>query len=435
MKAALASVLLVGLVACGSKAAEEAPVATTTETATAEPVGSEVLAAAGADAPSPAVSGSAPDVSEPDYSKKNPDPHLAKQAALRDAMEFGMMGLLNRGAGGDPNAPTAPWGRDDSLDPGGLKARGNMWGDEIGKADGAGGLGLGGIGKGEGGGGRGEGIGLGNIGTLGRGAGTGSGGQAFGSGSGRLGGSSRSKPPSVRMGATSVSGRLPPEVIQRIVRQNFGRFRLCYENGLKNHPDLTGKVTVSFTIKNDGSVSDVKANTDMGDAAVASCVGKAFGGLSFPQPEGGVVKVSYPIMFSPGDAPASASSGGSAAGSAKAATPASPASTEPTIGGKALPEVTALEIEKALRDAGYTDVSSSTKPGSKAVIFSAKKGTHAFTLTFVAANAGADALPADEKKRLISDAKLFSAGNFFLAVESDDKTLAQSLLDAIIKKP
>src|SRR5207247_4442159 len=45
----------------------------------------------------------------------NADPHIARQAALRDAAEFGMIGLLNSGAGGDPNAPTAPWGRDDSL--------------------------------------------------------------------------------------------------------------------------------------------------------------------------------------------------------------------------------------------------------------------------------------------------------------------------------
>lgn len=50
---------------------------------------------------------------------------------------------------------------------------------------------------------------------------------------GKHGDSNRTKPPSVRMGATSVSGRLPPEVVQRIARQSFGRFRLCYENGLR----------------------------------------------------------------------------------------------------------------------------------------------------------------------------------------------------------
>jgi hypothetical protein len=228
----------------------------------------------------------------------NPDPHIARAAALRDAAEFGMIGLLNSGAGGDPDAPTAPWGRDDSLGNDPLSARGNMWGDAIGDSFGAGGLGLSGIG--EGGGGRGEGIGLGSIGTIGHGAGLGNG-QGFGNGNGRLGGSHRTKPPSVRMGATSVSGRLPPEVIQRIVRQNFGRFRMCYENGLKSNPNLTGRVSVSFVIGVDGSVSSVgNGGSDLPDSGVVSCVVRSFGGLSFPQPEGGVVKVTYPIMFSPG---------------------------------------------------------------------------------------------------------------------------------------
>lgn len=230
--------------------------------------------------------------------KDNPDPHIARSAALREAAEFGMIGLLNTGSGGDPNAPTAPWGRDDSLGTDPISARGNMWGDSIGDAFGAGGLGLSGIG--EGGGGRGEGIGLGSIGTLGHGAGTGTG-QGFGSGHGRLGGSHRTKPPQVRMGATTVNGRLPPEVIQRIVRQNYGRFRLCYENGLKNNPNLQGRVAVRFVIGRDGSVSNVgNGGSDLPDPNVVQCVIRAYYGLSFPQPEGGIVTVVYPIMFSPG---------------------------------------------------------------------------------------------------------------------------------------
>ena len=199
----------------------------------------------------------------------NADPHIARQAALRDAAEFGMIGLLNSGSGGDPSAPAAPWGpatiRSATIP---MSARGNMWGNDIGgESFGAGGLGLSGIG--EGGGGRGEGIGLGGIGTLGHGAGTGTG-QGFGSGHGRLGGSHRSKPPSVRMGATQVSGRLPPEVIQRIVRQNFGRFRLCYENGLRNNPNLQGRVSVRFVIGRDGAVGSVgNGGSDMPDGAAA----------------------------------------------------------------------------------------------------------------------------------------------------------------------
>jgi hypothetical protein len=229
----------------------------------------------------------------------NPDPHLARQAALKEAAEFGMIGLINVSAGGDPNAPTAPWGRDDSLGNDPLSARGNMWGDAIGDAFGAGGLGLTGVG--EGGGGRGEGIGLGNIGALGHGAGTGTG-QGFGNGHGRLGGAHQTKSPSLRQGTTQVNGRLPPEVIQRIVRQNFGRFRLCYENGLKGNPTLSGRVSVKFVIDRSGAVSTASdGGSELPDQGVIGCVVRGFGNLSFPQPEGGIVTVVYPIIFSPGD--------------------------------------------------------------------------------------------------------------------------------------
>lgn len=229
----------------------------------------------------------------------NPDPHIARQAAMREAAEFGMIGLLNVGGGADPNAPTAPWGREDSLGNDPMSAQGNMWGDSIGDSFGAGGLGLSGVG--EGGGGRGEGIGLGNIGTIGHGAGTGKG-QGFGSGHGRLSGTHKTKAPKLRQGSTQVNGRLPPEVIQRIVRQNFGRFRLCYENGLRTNPNLQGRVAVKFVIDRGGAVSTAQdGGSDLPDKGVVSCVVRRFGSLSFPQPEGGIVTVVYPIIFNPGD--------------------------------------------------------------------------------------------------------------------------------------
>jgi hypothetical protein len=180
-----------------------------------------------------------------------------------------------------------------------MSARGNMWGDAIGDSFGAGGLGLSGLG--EGGGGRGEGIGLGGVGTIGHGAGTGNG-QGFGSGHGKLTGGHQTRVPQLRQGSTTVNGRLPPEVIQRIVRANFGRFRLCYENGMRTNPNLQGRVAVKFVIDRNGAVSTAAdGGSDLPDQGVVGCVVRGFSNLSFPQPEGGIVTVIYPIIFNPGD--------------------------------------------------------------------------------------------------------------------------------------
>jgi hypothetical protein len=192
-----------------------------------------------------------------------------------------------------------------------LAARGNMWAWRSGEAGGEGGLGLSGIGEGGGAGSGSLGIGLGRVGTLGHtdgapGPGLGGEGSPSAGGSGwsrgwRMWGSHRARPPVCRCwGNVMVSGRLPPESIQRIVRQNFGRFRACYEGGLSKNPSLSGRVSARFVIGRDGAVSNVgDGGSDMPDRAVTSCVMRAFYGISFPQPEGGIVTVTYPIVFSP----------------------------------------------------------------------------------------------------------------------------------------
>ena len=87
----------------------------------------------------------------------NPDPHIARQAALREAAEFGMIGLLNRRPAAIRTRRRPPGVATTRSATTPMSARGNMWGDAIGDSFGRGGLGLSGIG--EGGGGRGEGIG------------------------------------------------------------------------------------------------------------------------------------------------------------------------------------------------------------------------------------------------------------------------------------
>jgi len=226
--------------------------------------------------------------------KSNTDPQIARQAALDEARNFGMIGLLSSFSGGDPSAVTAKWGGDTSFGSDDRSALGNMWGSSIHEAAGSGGLGV--TGLEEGGGGKGEGIGIDRIGTIGADLG------------GPGGFNRKLKPkdhktsaPIMRPQGVTSSGRLPAEIIQRTVRQNFGRFRFCYEQGLRANPNLQGRVAVRFVIGRDGSVSQVSnGGSDLADQNVVSCVVRSFYGLSFPAPEDGIVTVTYPILFQPG---------------------------------------------------------------------------------------------------------------------------------------
>ncbi len=126
----------------------------------------------------------------------------------------------------------------------------------------------------------------------------------------------RFEPAVVRL-ARGVNGRLPPETIRQVVREQFGRFRQCYEAGLSRDPKLTGKIVVRFVIGRDGTVSNAAPSplpaspelppnapevpeTSMPDDEVTKCVVDAFKDLEFPKPQGGIVTVVYPIVFSPG---------------------------------------------------------------------------------------------------------------------------------------
>ncbi len=117
----------------------------------------------------------------PRYGVAGPEVDPSRSAAMRDSAQFGMIGLLNTGAGGDPNAPTSV-------------------------------------------GGSGEAIGLGSIGTIGHGVGTGGG---FGSGHGRLGGSHHAGAGHARSSRVPATSAPTPEAA---IDPN-GRFATTYRPG------------------------------------------------------------------------------------------------------------------------------------------------------------------------------------------------------------
>jgi hypothetical protein len=232
----------------------------------------------------------------PREARRDPAPDVAPSPrvdALADASSFGMIGLLGQGTSRVTSA--GEFARGAGADD--LAISGELWGRLTSEAWGWGDLALTGVG--EGGGGTGEGIGIGQIGTLGHTYGP-PGWGLGGEGSKRLKDTHRVRSYICRGYGCSISGRLPAEIIRRIVRQNFGRFRACYEAGLVRNPALAGTVSARFVIGRDGAISNVGlAGSTLPDADVTSCVVRGFYGISFPVPDGGIVFVTYPIAFSP----------------------------------------------------------------------------------------------------------------------------------------
>ncbi|HTM45616.1 MAG TPA: AgmX/PglI C-terminal domain-containing protein [Polyangiaceae bacterium] len=213
----------------------------------------------------------------------------SRAETIRAAREFGMVSLLET-IGTESSA--AAWNSE-------IQAVGGettgLWGDELGDISGSG-LRLSGDGRGTGG--PGKGVDIDDIGGLnGRPPG------------GFIGAFSKpgapghkTRVPVMRTGPTTVSGRLLPEVVQRTVRQNYGRFRMCYEKGLVRNPALAGRVEVRFLIDSSGAVAQaMQGASDLPDPDVSSCIVKQFFALSFPQPENGTVSVTYPLALSPAE--------------------------------------------------------------------------------------------------------------------------------------
>jgi hypothetical protein len=203
--------------------------------------------------------------------------------------------------------PASPWSTDDHAGKDKDNRMGAMFGAE--PADQAGyGLGLWGVG--EGGGGKGAGIGIDGVGSTigGGGGGPGDWGvgrgdkDGWGNGHGKVPGAHQAKAPIFRQPEIKVNGQLPPDAIQRVVRLNFGKFRMCYEDQLKSNPSLQGRVVTKFMIGRDGAVVAAQdGGSDLPNQKVVSCIVRSFQNLSFPTPDGGNVTVTYPLILQPGE--------------------------------------------------------------------------------------------------------------------------------------
>jgi TonB family protein len=97
---------------------------------------------------------------------------------------------------------------------------------------------------------------------------------------------------------THIEGISRAEV-SRVILRNLPRFKYCYERELNAHPNLSGKVTVRFTIAPTGQVAEAGiGESSLDNEAVQQCVVKTMASLVFPAPRGGgIAVVSYPFVF------------------------------------------------------------------------------------------------------------------------------------------
>jgi hypothetical protein len=111
--------------------------------------------------------------------------------------------------------------------------------------------------------------------------------------------------PRVKVDVTEVRGDTSEADMQRVARlKSYWPFRICYEQGLRRMQKLHGTIRLRLTIGPSGRPSGVQQlATELGDAAVVSCVVKSAMALGLPAPSSGAPQVTLAISLWPGDDP------------------------------------------------------------------------------------------------------------------------------------
>lgn len=105
--------------------------------------------------------------------------------------------------------------------------------------------------------------------------------------------------PRVRTGVVRVGPRYGRAIVQRVVRRNIRRIRLCYERELRRDPRREGRVVVRWTIDAEGNVASAEViETTLNAPSVEQCIVGVIRRLRFPEPPGGgVIHVTYPFIL------------------------------------------------------------------------------------------------------------------------------------------
>ena len=95
-------------------------------------------------------------------------------------------------------------------------------------------------------------------------------------------------------------GPLPGRAISQVMEKYKSRFSACYTKQARRNRALAGRVVLRFTVRDDGTVRNVKIReTTLNNAKVERCMVKVGESLRFPgEPGRAATRVWYPFAFS-----------------------------------------------------------------------------------------------------------------------------------------
>jgi len=88
--------------------------------------------------------------------------------------------------------------------------------------------------------------------------------------------------------------------VEHVLKRYHPRFYYCYERQLAHRPALRGKVSIRFTIVEDGLVRDtgvLRRRATLRDPRVQDCLCAVTRPIRFPKPRSGAVVVRHLLAF------------------------------------------------------------------------------------------------------------------------------------------
>jgi hypothetical protein len=117
-------------------------------------------------------------------------------------------------------------------------------------------------------------------------------------GSGGTSGGTSERDFTVGRGCDKIDGELAADSVSRVIRAHYKAFHACYDNRIKDRPDLPGKILISFTISAAGLVTEAKVSQSL-EHNLDACMVRQIKALRFPTSTG-TTRVEYPFVVGHG---------------------------------------------------------------------------------------------------------------------------------------